>query len=319
MSQPQLAPDAPNAPAAWSGDTREGFLFALSAYFIWGFLPFYMKAVAHIPAIEVVAHRILWSVPIAGLVLVWLRRTGDIARAFRNPSTLAQVGLTASIITLNWGIYVWAIGAGRTLETALGYYINPLFSVFLAGVVLRERLSRGQVVAIALAVIAVAILTFHAGGLPWVSLGLTITWGFYALFKKTLPVGPAQGFFLEVLILSVPAGAYVLWLTAGGTGHFAATGSGDTGLLVIAGVVTAIPLILYANGAKLLRLSTIGIMQYIAPTMIFLIAVFAFDEPFDSVRGVAFLFIWAALAIYSWTLVRGRLAKSPVATTTGAE
>lgn len=317
MSRVQPAPVAPKDPAAWSDDTREGFLFALSAYFIWGFLPFYMKAVAHIPAPEVVAHRILWSVPIAGLVLVWLKRTSDIGRAFRNPLMLAQAGLTASIITLNWGIYVWAIGAGRALETALGYYINPLFSVFLAGVVLGERLNRWQIVAIALAVIAVAILTVHAGGLPWVSVGLTVTWGFYALAKKTLPVGPAQGFFLEVLIVAMPAAAYIVWLAASGTGHFAVTGWRDTGLLVLAGAVTAIPLILYANGAKLLRLSTIGIMQYIAPTMIFLIAVFVFGEPFDTVRAIAFLFIWTALAIYSWTLIRARRARPPVPT--GAE
>ncbi|GIL03192.1 MAG: permease [Alphaproteobacteria bacterium] len=299
------APDSAGAPAA-GGDTREGFYYALAAYSLWGVLPFYMKAVAHIPAAEVVAHRIVWSVPLAGLLLVWLGRTGDIARALRTPATLAQGALTAAIITINWGIYVWAIGAGRTVETALGYYINPLFSVFLAAVILGERLSRVQIVAIGLAVAAVALLTVHAGGLPWVSLGLTVSWGFYALFKKTLPVGAAQGFFLEVLLLSLPATAYILWLEMAGAGHFRLTGALDTGLLLFAGAVTAIPLILYANGAKLLRLSTIGIMQYIAPTMIFFVAVFAFGEPFDSVRAAAFALIWTALVLYSWSLLRER-------------
>ena len=299
------APDSQVSTAA-TGDTREGFLYALSAYFLWGFLPFYMKAVAHIPAAEVVAHRIVWSVPLAGLLLIWLRRTGDIARAIRTPSTLAQAALTASLITINWGIYVWAISVGRTVETALGYYINPLFSVLLAAIILRERLNRAQMVAIALAVAAVVILTFSAGGLPWVSLTLTFSWGFYALFKRTLPIGPAQGFFLEVLLLSVPATGYLVWLAVAGQGHFLTSGWHDTTLLLFAGVVTAVPLILYANGAKLLRLSTIGIMQYIAPTLIFLVAVFAFGEPFDTTRAIAFAFIWTALAVYSWSLLKAR-------------
>jgi chloramphenicol-sensitive protein RarD len=279
-----------------------GFLFALSAYLLWGFLPFYMKAVAHIPAAEVVAHRIIWSVPIAGTLLIWLGRTADIKTALRSPRTLAMGGLTAALITVNWGVYVWAIAADRALETALGYYINPLFSVFLGAVLLGEKLSRAQIAAIALAVAAVALLTWEAGGLPWVSIALALSWGFYAFFKKTLPIGPAQGFFLEILVLSIPAIAYIGWLGASGAGHFGRTGAADIWLLLGCGLITAVPLILYANGAKLLRLSTIGIMQYIAPTMIFVIAIFIFHEPFSSTRAIAFAMIWAALALYSWSM-----------------
>jgi chloramphenicol-sensitive protein RarD len=279
-----------------------GFLFALSAYLLWGFLPFYMKAVAHIPAAEVVAHRVIWSVPIAGALLVWMGRTADIKAALRSPRTLAMGGLTAALITVNWGVYVWAIAADRALETALGYYINPLFSIFLGAVLLGERLSRAQIAAIALAVAAVALLTWEAGGLPWVSIALALSWGFYAFFKKTLPIGPAQGFFLEILVLSIPAIGYIGWLGASGAGHFGRTGAGDIWLLLGCGLVTAVPLILYANGAKLLRLSTIGIMQYIAPTMIFVIAIFIFHEPFSSTRAIAFAMIWAALALYSWSM-----------------
>lgn len=291
---------------AASGDTRQGFILALLVYFLWGFLPLYMKAVAHIPSMEVVAHRIVWSVPIAGALLLWMGRTADIRRALREPKTLAQAALTASIITINWGIYVWSIANDRALETALGYYINPLFSVFLGAALLGERLNRTKLVAIALAFGAVVLLTVETGGLPWVSVGLTISWGFYALFKRTLPVGPTQGFFLEVLLLSIPALAYIAWLEATGQGHFVANGPVDTGLLMLAGLVTAVPLIIYANAAKGLRLSTIGIMQYIAPTMIFLIAVFLFAEPFDTVRMIAFSMIWSALAIYSWSLFANR-------------
>jgi chloramphenicol-sensitive protein RarD len=279
-----------------------GFLFALSAYLLWGFLPFFMKAVAHIPVAEVLAHRIVWSVPIAGALLLWLGRTSDIRTALRTPRTMAMGALTAALITLNWGIYVWAIAADRTLETALGYYINPLISVFLGAVLLGEGLSRAQMAAIGLAVLAVAILTWESGGLPWVSLALALSWGFYAFFKKTLPIGPAQGFFVEILILSIPALGYIAWLETRGDGHFGGTGATDVWLLLGCGLVTAVPLILYANGAKLLRLSTIGIMQYIAPTMIFFVAVFVFREPFSSERAVAFVLIWTALAIYSWSM-----------------
>jgi chloramphenicol-sensitive protein RarD len=293
-------------PQMAGGDTREGFFFALSAYMIWGVLPFYMKAVAHIPAAEIVAHRVVWSVPLAGMVLLWLGRTTDISHALRSPGMLAQSALTAAIVSVNWGVYVWAIAADRTLEAALGYYINPLFSIFLGAALLGEKLARPQIVAIGFAFAAVILLTWHSGGLPWVSIILSFSWGFYALFKKTLPIGPAQGFFMEVLLLSIPAILYIGWLALTGQGHFVFDNSADTGLLLAAGLVTAVPLILYANGAKGLRLSTIGIMQYSAPTMIFLIAIFIFGEPFDSVKFTAFVLIWIALAIYSWSMFANR-------------
>lgn len=295
--------------ATQTGDSPRGFMFALVAYLLWGFLPFFMKAVAHIPAPEVVAHRIIWSVPLAGLVLVWLGRTSEVKAALRSPRMIAMATLTAVLITVNWGIYVWAIGAGRAIETALGYYINPLFSIFLGAVLLKEKPSPAQMVAIGLAACAVAILAFDAGGLPWVSLGLCFSWGFYAFFRKTLPIGPNQGFFLEVLLLSVPALGYVVWLEVTGRGHFGDTGTADVLWLLACGIVTAIPLMIYANGAKLLKLSTIGIMQYIAPTMIFIIAVFAFGEPFGTTKLVAFAFIWAALFLYSGSMLRMARAK----------
>jgi len=301
--------DANIPSAADAGDSPRGVAFALAAYLLWGFLPFFMKAVAHIPASEVVAHRIVWSVPLAGLVLVWLGRTGDIKAALGSPRMLFMGTVTAVLITVNWGIYVWAIAAGRAIETALGYYINPLFSVFLGAVLLKEKLDRAQMAAIALAACAVAILAFDAGGLPWVSIGLCISWGFYAFFRKTLPIGPNQGFFLEVLLLSVPALGYIVWLESTGQGHFGDTGPADVMWLLSCGIITAIPLMIYANGAKLLRLSTIGIMQYIAPTMIFFIAVFAFDEPFGTTKLIAFVFIWAALFIYSGAMLRSARAR----------
>ena len=303
----------PSAPVPYDEDTPRGFAFALTAYLLWGFLPLYMKAVNHIPALEVVAHRVIWSVPIAAVVLIWLGRTQDIRAAFRSPRTMGMALITAALITVNWLIYVWSVGAGRAVETALGYYINPLFSIFLGAVLLRERLDGRQKTAILLAVAAVGLLALETGGLPWVSVGLALTWGLYAFFKKSLPVGPNQGFFLEVLILTIPAIGFVAYTEFNGTGHFGRTGMTDVWLLLGCGLVTAVPLMIYANGAKLLRLSTIGIMQYIAPTMIFFIAVFIFKEPFGPYKLAAFVLIWIALAIYTSSLLRSRKARQAIA------
>ena len=284
-------------------DSLRGFGFALTAYLLWGVLPLFMKAVAHISPAEVIAHRVIWSIPIAGTVLWATGRSADLKAALRNPKMLGMAAVTAALITVNWGIYVWAIGAGHALDAALGYYINPLFSVFLGAVLLGERLSRAQMAAIALAALAVAVLTVDAGKLPLTALALTVSWGFYAYFKKSLPIGPNQGFFLEILILLGPALGYVGWLSWHGQSHFMAGTSKDTFLLLACGLVTAVPLMIYANGAKLLRLSTIGIMQYIAPTMIFLTAVFIFGEPFGQVKMIAFSMIWLALVIYATSMV----------------
>ncbi|RUW43486.1 EamA family transporter RarD, partial [Mesorhizobium sp. M8A.F.Ca.ET.021.01.1.1] len=184
---------------------RRGFLLALGAYLLWGLLPFYMKAVAHLPLAEVIAHRIVWSLPIAAAVLVWAGRTADFKAAIRSPRTIAMAALTAALISVNWGIYVWAIAVDRTVETALGYYINPLVNVVVGALLLGERLDRLQIAAVALAAVAVAVLTIDGGKLPWVSLALAFSFAAYGFFRKTLPIGPSQGFLLEVLLLSVPA------------------------------------------------------------------------------------------------------------------
>ncbi|WP_284164176.1 EamA family transporter RarD [Frigidibacter sp. SD6-1] len=296
--------NASRQPMAQNEDSLRGFLFALAAYVLWGFLPLYMKAMAHIPTLEVLAHRVIWSVPVALLILLWLGRTADLTAALKTPRMLGMAAVTAGFISINWGIYVWAVQSGHALDAALGYYINPLFSVFLGAVLLGERLDGMQKLAILLATLAVGVLTWEAGRLPLVALSLTLTWGIYAYFKKSLPIGPNQGFALEVILLLPLALGYLAWRAA--TGAPVAFGGAwtDTALLAGCGLVTAVPLMVYANGAKLLRLSTIGIMQYIAPTMIFLTAVFLFGEPFGRGKAIAFPMIWAALAIYSMALIR---------------
>lgn len=287
-------------------DTFAGFAYALTAYLLWGFLPLFLKLVAHIPPVEVVAHRVIWSVPIAALVLIVSRRTDALLAALKSPRTILMAMLAASLVAANWAIYVWAIATDRALDGALGYYINPLFSIFLASVLLREKLSKAQMVSLGFAISAVVVLTVDAGKLPIVSLALTLTWGFYAFFKKSLPVGPNQGFMLEVLVLMPFGVAYAIYLGVTGQGHFLSTTPTDTVLLLACGVVTAVPLLFYGNGAKGLRLTTIAMMQYIAPTMIFIIAVFVFREPFGSAKMIAFPLIWLSLAIYSASLLRNR-------------
>ncbi|WP_171211155.1 EamA family transporter RarD [Ruegeria sp. HKCCA5426] len=292
-----------------NGDTPKGLALAVTAYVLWGFLPLYMKALVHIGPVEIVAHRVIWSVPVAGALLIALGRTADLKAALQNPKMLGMACLTAALISVNWAIYIWAIASGNALDAALGYYINPLFSITLGAVLLREPLNKTQLIAVGLAAAGVLVLVLQAGSLPWAALGLMVSWGFYAFFKRSLPIGPNQGFLLEVLILLIPALVYVTWLGAKGTGHFGATGS-DTLLLAAAGVVTAVPLLVYANGAKLVRLSTMGILQYIAPTMIFITAITVFGEQIDRGRMIAFPLIWAALVVYSIPMIRQMRAQA---------
>jgi chloramphenicol-sensitive protein RarD len=286
--------------------TRRGFFYALAAYLLWGVMPLYMKAVAHIPSLEVLSYRILWSVPTAAAVVLALGLGRKAFAALRSPRTVMMAMFTAVIIAFNWGIYVWAVAVGRTVETALGYYINPLVTIAMGALLLGERLTRPQLAAVGLAAVAVIVLTIDAGGLPWVSLSLAITFAVYGYLRKTLPVGAAEGFFLEVLLLAPLALAYVAFLAARGESH-GLTGS-DFWLLMAAGPVTAAPLILFAFGAKLLPISTIGIMQYIGPTLIGAIGIFVFGEPFGTARIIAFALIWVALIVYTVSMFRERAA-----------
>lgn len=297
------------APAPLNEDTPAGFAYGVSAYMLWGFLPIYMKWLSHVPPLEVVAHRVLWSLPVALIVVFASGRTADLRAALRTPAMLRMAVVTAGLVSLNWGVYVWAIVTDRALDAALGYYINPLFSIFLGAVLLKERLAPRQWAAIALAALAVAILTVETGRLPVAALALMLTWGFYAFFRKTLPIGPNQGFALEVMLLTPPALAVMAWYVSTGTAHFAATPA-DTWLLIGTGAVTAIPLIVYGNAAKRLRLTTIGILQYIAPTLIFLVAVFVFGEEMGRGRMIAFPLIWAALILYTSEVLRARRARA---------
>ncbi|NKB52948.1 MAG: EamA family transporter RarD [Rhizobiaceae bacterium] len=266
-------------------------------------MPLYFKPMEHIPAMEMVVHRTIWSVPVALLVIGAQGRLGELLSLFRDRRIFLMMLITALLITVNWVIYVWAIGVDKTSEAALGYYINPLITVMLGFALQGDRLTRLQIVAVGIACLAVLIRTVIGGVFPWIALTLAVSFAAYGYLRKTVPVGPTQGFLMEVVILFPLAFIYLLWLIAIGENHFTLTSS-DGPLLMLAGVLTAAPLILYAFGAKLLRLATLGLMQYIAPSIIFLISFLVFGEQMDIWQGLTFVMIWFALVLYTWSMFR---------------
>ncbi len=280
-------------------DGRAGVFYAMAAFGLWALNPLYFKLLTHISPLEVVAHRALWSVPFGFAIILFLSRTSDIARVFKRPDLLLKLMLTGLIISGNWVIFVWAVAADLTLEASLGYFINPLLNVIVGYLLLGERLTRAQTIAVGLAAVGVVVQTVGAGVFPWVAIILAVLFTAYGYFRKTIDVGPVQGFVIETTMLLPFSVGFIIWLAYQGNMQFT-TSATDTWLLILSGPVTAIPLILFASGAKRLRYSTIGIMQYIAPTGMFFIAVFLFNEPVGFWKLIGFGFIWVALAIYSY-------------------
>ena len=289
--------DGPDASQSSAIDTT-GLAAALGAYGIWGFAVLFFKLLGEVPASEVIAHRIAWTVVFVGLWLAFQGRLGEVRAAFADRAVFARLTLAAVLISGNWLIFVWAIGEARVLETAFGYFINPLVNVALGFVLLGERFSRLQAVAIAIAIFAVAVQATGLTGFPWVSLTLACSFAVYGFIRKTVNVKPSPGLFVETLILLPAALAYTFWLAHTGSGHFAVTPY-DTFLLAMTGIVTALPLILFSTGARRLPYSTIGVLQYLAPSISFLLAVFAFGEPLSPIKLTSFVLIWISLAIFA--------------------
>ena len=284
-------------------ENRLGVVFALAAFGLWSLNPLYFKLLAHISPLEVITHRAFWSVPFGFAIVLYMGRTSDMARAFKSPKILLRLMMTGLIISGNWVLFVWAVAVGLTLEASLGYLINPLFNVVIGFMLLGERLTRAQTIAVALAGAGVVVQTIGAGVFPWVAIVLAVLFAAYGYFRKTIDVGPVQGFVVETTVLLPFSIGYASWLALQGTMQFTSNLS-DTFLLVMCGPVTAIPLMLFASGAKRLRYSTIGILQYVAPTGMFVIAVYVFNEPVGFWKLVSFGFIWVALAIYSFDAIR---------------
>jgi chloramphenicol-sensitive protein RarD len=278
-----------------TASTRTGVLCAALAYLSWGLFPLYFRMIATVPAAQVVAHRTLWSLGVVGLLLLVLRRWAWLRGL--DARTVARFGLSAALIAVNWLVYVWAVGHGHVLDASLGYFINPLVNVALGYLVLKERLRPAQWGAIALAAAGVLWLTWQLGHAPWVALALAVSFGLYGLLRKTATLGALEGLTLETLLLAPLAGAALAWWTVQGTS--AATDTATWLWLLGTGPLTAGSLLLFAAGARRIPLSTLGLIQYLSPSLQFACGLWVFHEPLNSARLAGFVLIWSALAVYT--------------------
>ena len=291
---------------------RLGVAAALAAYLYWGLLPIYFKLIYAAPAVEIIAHRILWSIPVlAGFLL--LRDGKAFWRRMRLPSrTLLGLLLSSLLVVSNWLIFVWAVINGNIISTSLGYFITPLVQFLLGFLVLHERMSRTRRLGVLIAAAGTVYLGWYLGTPPWISLSLAITFGLYGLVRKLLDVGPMVGLLWETLLMALPALAYMGWAARSGSLYLGTAGLQQDVLLVLAGLITIVPLIWFNVAARRLKLSTVGFFQYIAPTMTFLLSVFVYAEPFTQGHAVAFGCIWFALAMISVeTWRKSRAARTP--------
>jgi chloramphenicol-sensitive protein RarD len=271
---------------------------------MWGVFPLYFKSLADVQAVEVLGHRIVWSALLTTLLVLALGRAGALAAVFRDRKRLAGLAGSAIAITVNWGCYIWAVGNGHALDASIGYFLHPLASLLLGTVFLKERLDRRQGVAVGLVCIGIAVLAAGLGHLPWVAVTLAISFGFYGLLRKVVPVDALVGLTVETLLLLPFALAYV-WTRPHG-GALLSGGLTTQVLLLASGPVTTIPLVLFAFGARRLKLATLGLMQYVNPTMQMSIAVLVLGEAFTIVHAVTFAFIWSGLLLYSLPFLRRR-------------
>jgi chloramphenicol-sensitive protein RarD len=276
-----------------------GMLYAALAFLAWGLFPLYFKALRSIPAQEILAHRMVWSLAFLAAVLLWRRQWTWLAAVARQPRVLAGFAASALLLSTNWGIYIWSVNHDRVVDASLGYFINPLVNVVLGYLLLKERMRPVQWTAVALAAAGVVWLTYDAGHPPWISLALGLTFGFYGLLRKTAALGALEGLSLETILLFPFAAGYLLWLSQAGQNGFAAAAPLPQALLALSGPVTAIPLLAFAAAARRLPLSLLGLMQYVVPTMQLLLGVWLYHEPFGTGRLIGFALIWGGLALYS--------------------
>ncbi|CAJ94744.1 EamA family transporter RarD [Cupriavidus necator] len=276
-----------------------GILYALLAYIIWGLLPLYIKSLPGIAPLEILLHRMVWSLVFLGLILTWRHQWAWLGRVLRDRRLLLSFGASAALLCANWFLYIWAVSANRVVDASLGYFINPLFSVLLGVVFLHERLRLVQWLSIAVAAAGVAWLTVAAGQLPWIALGLAASFGGYGLLRKTGALGALEGLSLETLLVFPMAAAALAWLFATGQDSFTHAAPGTQWLLLLAGPVTAVPLLFFAAGARRIPLSLLGLLQYTGPTLQLLLGVWLWNEPFPAQKQVGYALIWLSLALYA--------------------
>ncbi|QEM69853.1 EamA family transporter RarD [Geobacter sp. FeAm09] len=283
---------------------RQGLIYGLLAYLVWGFFPVYFKALHDIPPLEVVAHRIVWSVFFLLALAALSGRWGEVRAAFASRRVLLTLAGSTTLITVNWLVFIYAVGQGQVLQSSLGYFITPLVNVLLGMVFLRERLRPLQMISLLLAVAGVGLLTLRVGAVPWISLALAASFGLYGLLRKTAHVESLAGLLVETLLTGPLALAYLVWLALHGQGAFPAAVERGALWLPLAGVLTATPLLLFAAAARRLRLATIGFLQYLTPTLHFALAVLVYGEPFTPAHMLTFILIWSGLALYTADAVR---------------
>ncbi|MBI5108027.1 MAG: EamA family transporter RarD [Rhodocyclales bacterium] len=284
----------------------------ISAYVIWGLVPIFFKQIVEIPAVEIIAHRVVWAMLLMTALIGFGRGFGDALRIARQPAQLARIALASALVISNWLTFVWGVNNGHIVETSLGYFILPLLNVALGVLVLKERMRKLHWVAVLCAAVGVAIEATRAGDLPWIALVLAGTFGIYGLLRKQLPLDAASGLFLETVCMTPLALAWLGWLLYCGEGHFGA-GGGLTAsdlYLIATGPVTAIPLLLFAIAARRLPLSVLAFLQYLAPTIAFLIGVRVYHEVLDTQRMLSLVAIWTGLAVYSYDLARASAART---------
>lgn len=294
-------------------EERRGFLLGVSAYAIWGLFPLYWPLLEPAGAFEILAHRIVWSVVTMSVLLVVLRRTPAFRRMLAVRRTAGLLSLAACLITVNWATYIWGVNNGHVVETALGYFVNPLVTVLLGVFVLGERLRRWQWVAMGIAATAVLVLTLDYGRPPWIAVVLALSFGSYGLCKKQAGAPAIESITFETLLLGPVALAYLGWLTARGSSSFAAHGLGHALLFVATGVVTAVPLICFGGAAIRVPLVTLGLLQYITPILQFLLGVLYFHESMPTGRWIGFVLVWAALAVFTIDSLHHQRRRVPLA------
>ncbi|MFZ7093409.1 EamA family transporter RarD [Primorskyibacter sp. 2E233] len=299
-------------------DSKTGILAMIGACMIWGLSPLYYKLLTNVPPLELLAHRTLWSLVTFAALLAFQGRLGVLRETLRSPRAAAILGFAALMISVNWFLFIFSVQIGRVTETSLGYYMFPLVAVLLGVVVMKERLGRWQWLAVALAALGVAQLTWGLGAAPWISLTLALTFGLYGIVKKRLSTGPVVSVTAEVTLLSPIGIIWLGWLHSHGQGVFGHD-LRTSALLAFSGLLTALPLILFSKAAQKISLSTVGLLQYLNPTLQFFCAVVIFGESFTGYHAVAFALIWLALAIYSWVSISQDRARRKSAATSLAE
>ncbi|HEY0642811.1 MAG TPA: EamA family transporter RarD [Nocardioides sp.] len=287
-------------------DSRRGLIFGASAYVLWGTFPLYWTLLEPAGAIEILAHRILWSLVTMTLILVLTRRVPHFTALLRDRRKLLLITGAAIVISVNWGGYIWGVNNGRVVETSLGYFINPLVTVLMGVLVLGERLRRLQWVAMGIAFVAVVVLTLDYGRPPWVALLLAFSFGTYGLAKKQAAVGAVESITLETIVLTPFAAAYVLWLTVQGTSSFGSHGVGHALLLTTTGIITAVPLMLFGAAAIRVSMVSLGLLQYLAPTIQFALGLAVFHEAMPASRWIGFALVWLALVLFTLEAINHR-------------